>query len=292
VAIPLELRQVAERVAPVTLAQERTLPLHRALQPLLPDGVLARGSVVGVQGVGATSLALGLAAEASRAGSWTVVVGLPAIGLAAAAELGVDLGRLALVAAPPDDPSAWAPALAALVGAVDLVVLDGRAPLRAGEVRRLAARARERGSVLVPTLATGLASAGGGSRAGGSGARGHPGRGRCDHPIGEWTTDVTLTAADARWEGLGDGHGHLRRRRLTVTAEGRGRASRPREGELWLPAPGGGLAWAGAGVEGGGDRDARRRFRVLDGTEDRRPSVRPADVGLGDEGRQGQELVS
>jgi hypothetical protein len=271
VAVPLELRQVAERVAPVTLARERTLPLHEALQPLLPDGVLARGSVVGVQGVGATSLALALAAEASRAGSWTVVVGLPAVGLAAADELGVDLGRLALVAAPPDDPSAWAPALAALVGAVDVVVLDGRAPLRAGEVRRLAARARERGSVLVPTLASGLARPGGEGRTGG---RGHRGRGRGDHPIGEWTTDVTLTAADARWEGLGDGHGHLRRRRLTVTAEGRGRAARPRESELWLPAPDGGMAWAAPlagrdGHEAGGvGPDGRGRLRVLDGGQE------------------------
>jgi hypothetical protein len=266
VAVPLELRQVAERAAPVTLARERTLPVHEALRPLLPDGVLARGSVVGVRGVGATSLALGLVAEASRAGSWTVVVGLPAVGLAAASELGVDLNRLALVAAPPDDPSAWAPALAALLGAVDLMVLDGRAPLRAGEVRRLAARARERGSILLPTLPTGLAgTAGSGARTEGrTGGRGHHGRGRGDAPIGEWTTDVTLTADDARWEGLGDGHGHLRRRRLTVTAEGRGRAARRRDGELWLPAPGGGMAWAGARDEGGAGRDVRPQLRVLD----------------------------
>jgi hypothetical protein len=271
VAVPLELRQVAERAAPVTLARERTLPVHEALRPLLPDGVLARGSVVGVRGVGATSLALGLAAEASRAGSWTVVVGLPAVGLAAASELGVDLGRLALVAAPLHDPSVWAPALAALVGAVDLVVLDGRAPLRAGEVRRLAARARERGSILVPTLPTGLVgtAAGSGARTEGrTGGRGHHGRGRGDTPIGEWTTDVTLTAADARWEGLGDGHGHLRRRRLTVTAEGRGRAARLREGELWLPAPGGGMAWAGARDEGGAGRDVHRRLRVLESPQE------------------------
>jgi len=262
VAVPLELRQVAERAAPVTLAREHTLPLHEALQPFLPDGVLARGSVVGVRGVGATSLALGLAAEASRAGSWTVVVGLPAVGLAAAAELGVDLGHLALVAVPAHDPAAWAPALAALIGTVDVVVVDGRAPLRAGEVRRLAARARERGSVLVPTLTAELAAGRDPHPHATRDRGGHHGRGRRDQPIGEWITDVTLTAGDARWEGLGVGHGYLQRRRLTITAEGRGRAARPREGELWLPAPGGGLARAGEASAGA------RRLRVLETTEE------------------------
>jgi hypothetical protein len=245
VVIPAELRQVAERAAPVTLAREQTLPVLEALQPLLPDTGLARGSVVGVRGgAGATSLALALAAGASQAGSWTVVVGLPAVGLAAAAEAGVALERLALVAVPPHDPSAWAPALAALVGAVDVVVVDGRAPLRAGDVRRLTARARERGSVLVPVRADrslGGTGAGGGrpARAGGSGASGN---GRRDPLLGEWTTDLTLTAGRSVWEGLGEGHGHLRRRRLVVVADGRGRASRPRQAELWLPAEGGGVA--------------------------------------------------
>jgi hypothetical protein len=242
VAVPVELRQVAERAAPVTLARERTLPVLEALQPLLPDGALARGSVVGVRGgAGATSLALALAAGASQAGSWTVVLGLPSVGLAAAAELGVALDRLALVALPAHDPTAWAPALAAVVGAVDVVVLDGRVALRAGEVRRLTARARERGTVVVPVVPGDLAVPPPAPRDR-SARPAREGRGRADVPVGPWTTDLTLTAEASAWEGLGGGHGHLRRRRVAVAAEGRGRAARPRRTELWLPAPGGGVA--------------------------------------------------
>jgi hypothetical protein len=212
VVVPAELRQVADRARPVTLARERTLPVAEPLQALLPDGALARGSAVAVVGTGATSLALNLASASSLAGSWVVVVGLAELGLAAAAEAGIDLRRLALVAAP--EPGRWAAVVAALVGGVDLIVVDGRAPLTAGEGRRLASRVRERGSVLVPVT---------------------PGStGPVRHPAA-WPSDVTLSVAQGRWEGLGDGHGHLRRRRVRVEAEGRGRAARPRRAELWLP---------------------------------------------------------
>jgi hypothetical protein len=214
VVVPAELRQVADRARPVTLARERTLPVAEPLRPLLPDGALARGTSVGTAGVGATSLALDLAAAASRAGSWVVVVGLADLGLAAAAEAGVDLRRVALVAGP--EPGRWATVVAALVGGVDVIVVDGRAPLTPSEGRRLASRVRERGSVLVPVV---------------------PGSVPRPRRTGAWPTDLTLTVADGRWEGLGDGHGHLRRRRVRVEAEGRGRAARPRRAELWLPAP-------------------------------------------------------
>ncbi len=74
VVVPAELRQVADRARPVTLARERTLPVTEPLQALLPDGALARGSAVAVAAAGATSLALNLVAAASRAGSWVVVL--------------------------------------------------------------------------------------------------------------------------------------------------------------------------------------------------------------------------
>jgi len=212
VVVPVELRQVADRARPVTLAREHTLPVPEPLQPLLPDGALARGSAVAVAGPGATTLALNLTAAASLAGSWVVVVGLSELGLAAAAEAGIDLHRLALVEAP--EPGRWAAVVAALVGGVDLIVVDGRAPLTASDGRRLASRVRERGSVLVTVT---------------------PGSLPAVRRPGEWPSDVTLTVAAGRWEGLGDGHGHLRRRRVRVEAEGRGRASRPRRAELWLP---------------------------------------------------------
>jgi hypothetical protein len=224
VAVPAELRQVADRARPVTLARERTLPLVESLRPLLPDGVLARGTSVAVEGTGATTLALNLAAGPSRAGSWVVVVGLAELGLAAAAEAGVDLRRLALV--DPPGTAKWAPVVAALVGGIDVIVVDGRGPLTATEGRRLAARVRERGSVLVPVMPGALS-----------------GRRR-----GAWLADVTLTVTAGRWEGLGAGHGHLRHRRVRVEAGGRGQASRPRRAELWLPGAPSSSSSAGSNV--------------------------------------------
>jgi hypothetical protein len=217
--VPAELRQLADRARPVTLAREQTLPVAEALRPLLTDGALARGSAVALRGAGATTLALNLAAGPSTAGSWVVVVGLAELGLAAAAEAGIDLRRLALVDAP--EPGRWAAVVAALVGGIDLIVVDGRAPLTATDGRRLASRLRERGSVLVPVT---------------------PGSLPAVRRPGAWPTDLTLTVQAGRWEGLGDGHGHLRRRRVQVEAEGRGRSARARRAELWLPSATGPVA--------------------------------------------------
>lgn len=95
---------------------------------------------------GSTSLALSVLSAASAQGSWSAAVGFPSLGLAAAAELGVALERFPLV------PSVgrWAWVVATLLEGVDVVL--GRPPaggVRAADARRLIARARERGSVLV-----------------------------------------------------------------------------------------------------------------------------------------------
>ncbi|QGG94751.1 P-loop NTPase family protein [Actinomarinicola tropica] len=208
------LRALDERVRPVTLADRQVLPVVDALAPVLPGGGLRRGSVVALradgEGGAATSLALAAVAEASGQGSWVAVVGLPTLGLVAAAELGVALDRLAVVATP--DRGRWSQVVAALVDAVDLVVI-GPTRVRPGDARRLEARARERGAVLLP--------------------------------IGvDWPTepDLTLTVDAGRWEGIGRGHGHLRARRVRLRAEGRRDAARPRTTEVWLPAEGGGVA--------------------------------------------------
>ena len=66
-----------------------------------PNGGLRPGSMVSITGIGATSLALGLIAEASKT-SWTACVGMPELGLAAGEELGVDLDRLVVVPDPKD----------------------------------------------------------------------------------------------------------------------------------------------------------------------------------------------
>ena len=196
----------------MSLARERTLPVLPALVELLPEGGLRRGSRVTVSG-DATSLALALLAGPSQAGSWCAAVGLPSLGLVAAAEVGIALERFPLVARPGDE---WPAVVAALVEAVDVVLVCLPRHVRTGDARRLVAKASDRGAVLVTT---------GGSP-------------------GALAADVRLSVAGAAWEGLGEGHGRLRARRMDVVANGRGAAARERQVSLWLPAAGGGVETA------------------------------------------------
>ena len=208
------LAEIAERVRPTTLARDQQrLPVLPSLEGLLPGAGLRRGATVAVgaaAGVsGATTLALALLAQASMAGSWVAAVGLPSLGLVAADELGVALERLVLVAAP--DRDAWGGVVAALVDGFDVVVLQAsRGGVRPADARRLVARARERGTVLLQ-LGAGW-------------------------PDG---ADLSLQITRARWEGLGEGHGHLEARKVRISRTGRGEAAPPRHLDLWLPGPDG-----------------------------------------------------
>ena len=192
------LRRAAEQAKPVSLADERSLPVLGALESLLPAGI-RRGATATVDGgPGSTSLALALGAAASQAGSWIGVVGAPRLGLLAAAELGLAPERVLVVQ---DVPAASvATAVAALLDAVDVVYVGGR--VSDADARRLVARAREREAVLVPL-----------------GLR---------WPLG---ADVRLTVADPEW----CWDGRLVARRVQVTASGRGVYARERRASLWLP---------------------------------------------------------
>src|ERR1700728_2301977 len=77
---------------------EDVLPVLPALRGLLAAGGLQRGQVVATEGGGLLFLAL--AAAASAAGAWCAAVGLPSLGVRAAAEVGLDPGQLLLVAQP------------------------------------------------------------------------------------------------------------------------------------------------------------------------------------------------
>lgn len=201
-------------VFPGPLAGERLLPVAPALERLFPGGGLRRGSTVAV--TGSTSLALAVLAGPSTAGSWCAAVALPALGLVAAAEMGVALDRFALVPAPGPE---WPAVVAALLDALDVVMVGTGSRVRPADTRRLVARARERGAVLLV--------------------------------MGGWDgADVRLSVSGAspkergrqcEWRGLGAGHGHLQARQVEVVAEGRGAASRARRRRLWLPAEGGGV---------------------------------------------------
>jgi hypothetical protein len=195
-----------ELVGPGTiLADERLLPVVPALEPLLPGRGLRRGTTVAV--ASSAALALALVAGASAAGSWVAAVGLPDLGIVAAAETGIALERLALVPSP--GARAWPAVVAAFLDAVDVVLVRSPPRLPADQARRLAARARERGAVLVP--------------------------------LGAWSqpADLRLAVTSSAWQGLGQGHGHLLARRVEVSIAGRGAATRERRFLLWLPSPDG-----------------------------------------------------
>jgi hypothetical protein len=213
-----ELHRLGDRARPLALAAERVLPVTAPFEGLFPGGGVRRGSVVAAEGPGATSLTLALVAGASQAGVWTVSVGVPALGLAAAGELGVDLERLVVVAPPP--VTQWPTVVAALVDAFEVLVVCPEARVRPTDARRLVARTRERGAVLYHL----------------------PGR-----RVGAWpdAPDLRCTVVAASWSGLGrdaTGSGHLRARQVTVEVAGRREAARSRRAALWLPGPDGAVA--------------------------------------------------
>ncbi|MGW4246810.1 hypothetical protein [Nocardia sp. NPDC004722] len=200
----------AEATAHVPVAAEprrEALPVPAALENLLPDGGLAKGSVVVYNGAG--SLIAGLLAAVTGAGGHAAVVGMPRLGLLAAAEMGARLDRLAVVPDPGPDPLEVA---SVLLDGLDLVVLglNGLA-VPMSRTRVLAARARSKNSTLMVTN-------------------------------GSWSgSALHIDTRVTGYDGLGRGCGRLRTVRLDVSV--RGRAAQPRSGHLTLSPTTGRVEW-------------------------------------------------
>ena len=191
-------------------------PVPAPLAAVLPRGGLPRGGVISLTGrEGASSMLLTLLAAVPE--SWSALVGLPGVGLAAAAELGVDLGRIAVI---PDPGSDVLHILSVLADGVDLIATaspangrsaalanpaNGRsAALPPARLRVLTGRLRQHGAVLLV--------------------------------MGRWPgADLTLTVTGTRWSGLGFGFGRLRDRELDIEVSGR-RVGAPRSATLLLRA--------------------------------------------------------
>jgi hypothetical protein len=182
----------------------RAIPTHEALADLLPGGALAAGGRYRVSA--STTLALALLQGPSAAGAWCAVVGIPDLGVEAAAGLGVDLERLVLVPHPGEQ---WMSVVSALVDVVSVVLVrppvrDGRSRVPEAAAGRLAARLRQREAVLIA--------------------------------LGDWPqADAALTVSESAWAGLGSGFGHLSARQVTVGSTSSAWQGRVKSRRLWLP---------------------------------------------------------
>lgn len=175
-----------------TVPAELLLPVPAGLERLFPAGGLRRGTAVQVTGSASLLLALAAAASGDRdRDTWCAVVAMPDVGLAAAAEAGLDLDRTVVVPKPgPDAPAV----LGALIDGFDVVVL-GRCPALSDADRRTAtSRLRTREAVLLTS-----------ERWGGA--------------------QVVLEAGERSWFGVGAGDGVLTGREVTVTSYARGLAT-------------------------------------------------------------------
>ena len=162
--------------------------------------------VTAAAGQGGHSLAYAIASGPSRAGHWCAVVGAEDPGVAAVAELGLDLRRVVFV---PVRAGQTAEAVGELLDGFELVVLAAPRPIAPALARRLASRARERRAVLVVL---------------GEDASAWP------------EADLTLSVTESSWQGVSRGHGHLQARRATVRSSARRGSTRPTSRALWLPA--------------------------------------------------------
>lgn len=199
------LLQMHNTSRPLAVTGERMLPVRSDLAELLPLGGIRRGTVAeihGEAGVQGVALMYSLIATATQEGSWAAFVGVGSAGLAAAPEHGVVLGRVAVVDFPPSEHAATV--VAALVDALDLVVVGPGVITKAIDARRLSARARERGSVVVS--------------------------------MGGWpeSAELRMRVESHTYSGLGQGHGRLAGWGMSIAVEGRGAAARVRRGYLSL----------------------------------------------------------
>ena len=180
------VRSLQQRIASMQPARlDRGLPTPSALRPLLPGGALRKGAPIAVQG--SLQLTLALLSEASASGAWCGVIGVPRLGVEAAAQAGLTLERLVLI----PEPGKHALAIAGMLSEVfTILVLCPEKPPSAGDAERLNARLRDHDTALVVT--------------------------------NTWPrSDTALRVTASRWSGLGAGHGLLRTHELAVQATDR-----------------------------------------------------------------------
>lgn len=208
-ALPAELRDQVQRIAPVVLAAEQVLPVPNIFHSVLPGGGLQRGWTARVDG-GASSRALAwaLLSTVTTSGGWIAAVDVPGISLTAAREVGVAIERVLVVNS--TDASSWSNTIGALIGSVDAIVFGApRHRVQPREYRRMSSRCRERGTVLVELA---------------------------QDEKHQLQYDVSFSVEPVKWHGLGVGHGCLQARALDVSVSGRRTPGGGRHARFELPA--------------------------------------------------------
>jgi hypothetical protein len=178
--------QFAQRVSARAEAGFGPVPVAPALASLLPSSGLERGGVYACAGDAPMSLLFSLVATATSVGSWLACVDVPRVGLMAAHEYGVALQRVMCVSTGGHTRS-YAQVVGALVDGIDLVVVSSPT-CSAAETRRIVARAKASGSVLIIL-------------------------GRA----GQFSPDVVLSSSTTEWHF----HTHASSRTMSVQAHGR-----------------------------------------------------------------------
>ena len=174
-----------------------SLPVAKALQPIIPDGVLVRGRTVLCSGDAAMSTALLMASAPTQAGSWLAVVGVSDFGLVSACEQGVALQRTVLVT-PTSNKKDWTSTVAAVADGFDVVMLEVPREVSESDARRIQTRIQARRNVLVLVET---------SR--------HAARRSVFQP------DVVLHTMTTKWDGIEHGAGYVQGRLIDVTVSGR-----------------------------------------------------------------------
>ena len=174
-----------------------SLPVAKALQPIIPDGVLVRGRTVLCGGDAAMSTALLLVSAATQAGSWLAIVGVSDFGLMSACEQGVALQRTVLVT-PTSNKKDWTSTVAAVADGFDVVMLEVPREVTESDARRIQTRIQARRNVLVLVET---------SR--------HATRRSVFQP------DVVLHTMTTKWDGIEHGAGYVQGRHIDVAVSGR-----------------------------------------------------------------------
>ena len=174
-----------------------SLPIAKALQPIIPDGVLVRGRTVLCSGDAAMSTALLLVCAATQAGSWLAIVGVNDLGLMSACEQGVALQRTVLVT-PTSNKKDWTSTVAAVADGFDVMMLEVPREVSESDARRIQTRIQARRNVLVLVETS-----------------------RHTTPRSVFQPDVVLHTATTSWHGIEHGAGYVQGRHVDVTVSGR-----------------------------------------------------------------------